>query len=171
MKQVVERMPNAPTTSTKGVAPMVDLTANPAQVGSSTGSSIEEVAALKGQITKLKEMVEQLANDRGRKEGGPRTSRRRRRSRTRSRTRSRREARDVRDSSSEETRTPPRKPRQPSCPPPQRYDDDEKEDDKGWMVEKSWWQGYNEGSSSSDLSRVDARSLDPSKMSHEDLEW
>ena len=135
---------------------------------------------LRGQLTKLTEMVERLTEQSKRRKD--RGSRGRRRSRTRSR---RGRARDVRDSSSRDSpkapRTPQRAPRSPSCPPPSSrreqasQNDDEEDDmqteDKSWKVEKSWWQAYNEKGSSSDLAHVDARSLDPSKMTHEDLEW
>ena len=134
---------------------------------------------LRGQLTRLTEMVEKLTEEKKR-----RKDRGRRRSRTRSRAR-RGRARDVRDSSSGASsrapRTPRRAPRSPSCPPPSRRreqtspNEDEEDDtqtvDKSWKVEKSWWQAYNEKGSASDLAHVDARSLDPSKMTHEDLEW
>ena len=41
--------------------------------------------------------------------------------------------------------------------------------DSGWKVEKSWWNNFNEAPSG--LSHYDARSMDPSKLTHEDLEW
>ena len=142
---------------------------------SSAGSS-SDVAALQNQVTKLTELVEKLASDKNTK--GER-SRRRRRSATRSRSRVRRRgrARDVRDPSSEEKTPPRRRPRQPSCSPPRREEEQWEEQkewtssgyDNGWKVEKSWWNNFNEAPSG--LSHYDARKMDPSKLTHEDLEW
>ncbi len=101
MKQIVERMPNAPAMPNRKDASVVDLTT------AATGLSAEEVTALQGQVTKLTEMVEKLANDQSKKDGRSKASRRRRRSRTlrtRSRSRRRGRARDVRDSTKETSR-------------------------------------------------------------------
>ena len=91
--QMMERKPRPPVVPASA-GTVVDLTttstltATSTAVGTSAGSSTDEVAALQGQITKLTEMVEKLANDKGKKDGRSKASGRRRRSKT-SRTRSR----------------------------------------------------------------------------------
>ena len=184
--QMMQRRMRPPATSAqRRNTAVVDLDPAPAASsadGPKRDEGSGEVRELRGQLTRLTEMVEKLTEEKKRRKD--RGSRGRRRSRTRSRAR-RGRARDVRDSSSGASsrapRTPRRAPRSPSCPPPSRRreqtspNEDEEDDtqtvDKSWKVEKSWWQAYNEKGSASDLAHVDARSLDPSKMTHEDLEW
>ena len=184
MVQMMERRMRPPATSAqRRNTAVVDLDPAPAASsadGPKRDEGSGEVKELRGQLTRLTEMVEKLTDEKKRRKD--RGSRRRRRSRTRSRTR-RGRARDVRNSSSgalsRAPKTPQRAPRSPPCPPPPRRweqtppneEDDTQVVDKSWKVEKSWWQAYNERGTASDLAHVDARSLDPSKMTHEDLEW